>query len=301
MIEGDPSIEYNLTVHNNLESSLNCNPKAVFITNPPDLHIDTAIESAKKGSHIFIEKPLSSNLDNIDKLKKIVKENDLVCRIGQQFRFHPFSSLIKDYIDNKIMGEISSAEFIYKEYLPEMHPYEDYRLSHASDSKRGGGVIFSLNHYIDIVYYFFGYPDEIVCFGGNNGNLKIDAEDTATIIFNYRKNNNRLITVTIIIDFIKRPKQMEWSITAENGSINADFTTNTLCLNDYKNNKINQITSLKGMKRNDLFISEQAEFFNLINDNNMINKLPDLVESEKIMKLLVKIIESMKSNKIIIL
>ena len=39
----------------------------------------------------------------------------------------------------------------------------------------------------------------------------------------------------------------------------------------------------------------------LINDNNMINKLPDLVESEKIMKLLVKIIESMKSNKIIIL
>ena len=94
---------------------------------------------------------------------------------------------------------------------------------------------------------------------------------------------------------------MEWSITAENGSINADFTTNTLCLNDYKNNKINQITSLKGMKRNDLFISEQAEFFNLINDNNMINKLPDLVESEKIMKLLVKIIESMKSNKIIIL
>ena len=149
------------------------------------------------------------------------------------------------------------------------------------------------------MYYFFGFPDEIVCFGGTNGNLNIDVEDTATIIFNYKKNNGRLNTVTILIDFIKRPKQMDWTITADNGSIYADFTTNTLCLNDYNNNKINQVSSLKNFPRNDLFINEQKEFFNLINANSKNNKLPDLSESKKIIGLLIKIVESMESKKII--
>ena len=299
MTVGDPSLEYNLTVHKDLESSLNYIPKAVFITNPPDLHIETAIKAAQKGCHLFIEKPLSSNLKNIDRLKKIVKENDLICRVGQQFRFHKFTSIIKDYINNKVIGEISSAEFIYKEYLPGMHPYEDYKASHASHTNRGGGVVLSLNHYIDIVCYFFGYPDEIVCFGGTNGNLDISVEDTVTIIFNYEKENGKNNTVTIILDFITRPKQMSWSITAEHGSINVDFIKNTLCFNDYKNDIINKIITQNNVSRNDLFIDEQKEYFDLINNNDTNNKLPDLSESHKNMELLFGIIESMKSKKII--
>jgi len=299
MTVGDPSIKYGIIEHIDLNAALECNPQAVFITNPPDLHVETAINAAQMGCHLFIEKPFSNSLKNIDHLIEIANNNNLICMVGQQFRFHPFTSLFKKYIDNKIIGEISSAEFIFKEYLPGMHPYEDYRLSHASKTNRGGGVVLSLNHYIDVICFLFGYPNEIVCFGGQNGNLGIEAEDTASILFNYRKKNGRLNTVTILIDFIKRPKQMDWHLTAEYGSIDADFSSNVLCLNDYKNNKIDEKTSLSGFKRNSLFIDEQKEYFELISGKKESKKLPDLTESKKILDLSLKIIESMKSKKII--
>ena len=298
MIEGDPSKKYGIIIHEDLDVALKYKPEAVFITNPPDLHIETAIKAANMGCNLFIEKPLSNSTKNIDQLIKIVDDNDLICRVGQQFRFHPFTLLLKNYIDNQIIGEISSAEFIYKEYLPGMHPYEDYRLSHASNKKRGGGVILSLNHYIDIVCYFFGYPNELVCFGGTNGNLDIKAEDTATIIFNYRKNNGRVNTVTILIDFIKRPKQMEWSFTADYGSIHADFCSNMLYLNNYKNERINENIPLSDFKRNDLFINEQKEYFDLIKGGENFQTLPDLTESKEILNLSFKIIKSLESGKV---
>lgn len=49
------------------------------ISNPTSLHIETAIETAKLGIPLFIEKPLGKNLDRLNELEKIVKE-EKCCR-----------------------------------------------------------------------------------------------------------------------------------------------------------------------------------------------------------------------------
>ena len=299
MTEGDPAAEYGIIEHRDLDSALEADPQAVFITNPPDLHVDTALRAAECGCHLFIEKPVAQSLNGLDELIRVVDDGELVCLVGQQFRFHPFTSAFKRTIDANTLGEISSAEFIFKEYLPGMHPYEDYRLSHASHEERGGGVILSLNHYLDIICLLFGDPLEVVCFGGQNGNLGIEAEDTAAILLNYRKENGRLCTVTVLLDFIKRPRQMEWHLTAERGSLFADFQDNVLRRTDHGEGRTSEETDLVGFERNSMFMDEHAEFFGMISGEDVDERLPGLVESKGVLDLTLKIRESMQAKRII--
>ena len=82
---------------------------------------------------------------------------------------------------------------------------------------------------------------------------------------------------------------MEWSFTADYGSIHADFCSNMLYLNDYKNERINEKFPLSDFKRNDLFINEQKEYFDLIKGGENFQTLPDLTESKEILNSLLLI------------
>jgi len=56
-------------------------PNISFICNPASFHIETAISLAKIGSHLFIEKPLSTNLKDISLLKRIINKKGLYYRL----------------------------------------------------------------------------------------------------------------------------------------------------------------------------------------------------------------------------
>ena len=54
-------------VENDLKKALKNNkPDMIIIANPTAKHIPIAIEGAKAGCHLFIEKPLSNNLKGLD-------------------------------------------------------------------------------------------------------------------------------------------------------------------------------------------------------------------------------------------
>src|SRR5437660_1398185 len=48
-------------------------PDVAFITNPTSLHIKTAIKLASLNCKLFIEKPIDSQVDELEKLIKLVK------------------------------------------------------------------------------------------------------------------------------------------------------------------------------------------------------------------------------------
>jgi predicted dehydrogenase len=48
------------------EEAFKNEPDIVFITNPTSMHVDSAIKAVEKDCHLFIEKPLSNELKNVD-------------------------------------------------------------------------------------------------------------------------------------------------------------------------------------------------------------------------------------------
>ncbi len=65
---------YPIKVFNDLSLSLAQHPDVVFICNPTSMHIAPAIEAAKAGCHIFMEKPLSHSLEGVEELKHSAKK-----------------------------------------------------------------------------------------------------------------------------------------------------------------------------------------------------------------------------------
>ena len=88
MFRSDLNKKHNIKVFKNFKNALKQKPNAVFICNPTSHHITYALAAAKFGVNIFIDKPISHNLKNLDKLKKLLKK--VKTFVGYQLRFSIF-------------------------------------------------------------------------------------------------------------------------------------------------------------------------------------------------------------------
>ena len=93
-----------------LDEALKIKPDAAFICTYSNGHIEPALKCAEAGCHLFIEKPLSLNMEGVDELVKTVKKRNLISMVGCNMRFHPAIAHLHDTLDGnasfrKIMGK----------------------------------------------------------------------------------------------------------------------------------------------------------------------------------------------------
>jgi len=166
----------NIKEFDTLDDAFSFCPDIAFITNPTNLHIDTAIECAKRSIHLFIEKPLSNSLDGISELVGLINKNQLINHVAFCMRFHPVIKYLKNEVD---MSEAFYARTLCSSYFPAWRPNQDYRKSYSADKERGGGVINELVHELDYNEYLFGDLKSISVSKGQISHLQISAEDFA--------------------------------------------------------------------------------------------------------------------------
>ena len=78
----------------------------VYIPLPNSLHYKWAKESLLKNKHVIVEKPLSSNFNDVKDLINIARENNLVLFENFQFRFHSQMQFLLESVQSKIIGEL---------------------------------------------------------------------------------------------------------------------------------------------------------------------------------------------------
>jgi myo-inositol 2-dehydrogenase/D-chiro-inositol 1-dehydrogenase len=79
--------------------------QAVLICSSTDTHLKYIIEAAKAGKHIFCEKPLALDLNEIDEALKIVHAAGVKLQVGFNRRFDPEFSSAKKIIQENL-GEV---------------------------------------------------------------------------------------------------------------------------------------------------------------------------------------------------
>ena len=170
--------ELGLTAYEDLDEALATGVDGVFVCVPTSQHLDIAQRAADAGCHLFVEKPLSHTLDGVERLRETVASKGLVALVGCQWRYHPCIRWLRDLLDAKALGRLVRAEIDYGEYLPDWHPYEDYRTSYAARSDLGGGVVLTQIHDYDLAWWLFGPVRTVTASGGHASTLQIDVEDT---------------------------------------------------------------------------------------------------------------------------
>jgi len=101
----DKTVMNNLVYQKNVKSCHNYqelldNCDIVLIITPTPSHFELASEAIKKGKHVFIEKPATSNPDDTKKLIKLSKEAGVKVQVGHVERFNPAFTAAKTYIEH---------------------------------------------------------------------------------------------------------------------------------------------------------------------------------------------------------
>jgi predicted dehydrogenase len=255
---GCPENEYGLRVVRSLDEGLSERPDAVIIANPVAMHCGTALAAAKAGSAVFIEKPLSDTWEGVDELLALTSRSGAVSFVAYQARFHPVLLRVKALLDARRLGAPLSARLHFGEHLPDMHPYEDYRESHAARRDEGGGVILCLSHEIDVAVWLFGMPSSVYAAGGHLSALDMDVEDTALITMACR-DGVRPLPVAVSLDFVRRPPQRGGEIVCERGTIRWDLREPSWSVY-FADERRWDVETLPDFQRNQLFLDEMSHF-----------------------------------------
>lgn len=95
-IEDDPSID------------------AVIIATPFKTHYDFARRMIKAGKHVLVEKPLASNISEIEEIRSLQKMKNIVVMVGHTFLYNSAVRYVKNLIDS---GDLGKIRYIYSQRL----------------------------------------------------------------------------------------------------------------------------------------------------------------------------------------
>ncbi|MBF0343550.1 MAG: Gfo/Idh/MocA family oxidoreductase [Nitrospirae bacterium] len=257
---------YGINTLHSIDELSDYNPDAFIIANPTSKHIETAKIAIGMESHIFMEKPLSHSLDGVDCLQDNILKKGLVFLQGNNLRFHPVLIMIKNIIENGDLGDICFARVVAGQYLPDWHPLEDYRDSYSAIAALGGGVVLTLQHEIDYVYWFFGKIKVVKSIVKKVSNLEIDVEDVAGILLE----TQRCPIVEVHLDYLQQPCKRYIQVQGTMGSLEYSFGDDSLKLHDLQMDIYKEILNVRNYDYNETYLNELTHFIDCIDKGEKV-------------------------------
>jgi predicted dehydrogenase len=253
------------------EALANHHPDAVIVANPTSLHLDVAIPAAEAGCHILLEKPVSHSLEGLDVLQQAARTSGSRILVGFQFRYHPTLNKAREIIQSGALGRILTVHAHWGEYLPQWHPWEDYRQSYAARAELGGGVIVTLTHPLDYLRYLLGDVDALWSFNGHISPLEVNVEDVAEIGLKFASG----AVGGVHVNYFQRPPVHRLEIVGTGGTLrwdNADailhFQRMAASFGSFSDQPAAPETETflppDGFERNQLFLAQTRHFIDVV-------------------------------------
>lgn len=190
-------------------------PEAISIVAPTPFHHKIATEAMRRGIHCLLEKPIASSVKEATELISLAKKNNLVFTIGHIERYNPVIRKLKEIIDDKKIGKITSVVCRRVGGFPSLEPKTDVIIDLAV-------------HDIDMISYILGkYPKAIYSHGSRT--LHTNRIDAAEILLDYGTASG-----FVQANWITPVKIRTIAVTGSKGYVEANYISQELV--HYKNN-----------------------------------------------------------------
>jgi predicted dehydrogenase len=199
-------------------------PQIVFATGPTSTHLPVAIAAAEAGAHVFVEKPLTDRLDGIDRLEAALERNKATLMVGYMLRFHPLLRRMKVWVDDGTLGKPLHWRSTWGEYLPDWHPWEDYREGYAARRDLGGGPALTFSHDLDIAHWMFGDVERASAIAMPSSPLQMDGPPGVDMLLRHKGG----VVSNLHLDFWQRPPQRSYELVGTRGRATLDYYAGTL-------------------------------------------------------------------------
>ena len=157
---------------------------AVVICTPSGTHAAQAIQAARAGKHVIVEKPLALTLEEADAVLRCCRENGVQLGTILQRRFSPGVVKLKRLIAEGRLGILRYAGCYAKLYRSQ--EYYDSGSWRGTWQLDGGGVLMNHGiHYVDLLVYLAGPVKMVTARCATLGHERIEVEDTATALLTF--------------------------------------------------------------------------------------------------------------------
>lgn len=217
------------TFHSLEEALAGHRPALTIVCNPTSLHMSHALAAAKAGSNLLIEKPLGDDLSGIEELQGALAGRGLKAMVAYMQRFHPLNRLLQGWLAEGERGPLGRPVYYHcdrGEYLPDWHPWEDYRHSYAARRDLGGGPALTFSHEYDILVWLFGKPARCVAMAGSASELKLRCEHSVDSLFEYPGG----LVAHVHLDYFQRPARHRCVLVGTRGRATVDYHAGELIL-----------------------------------------------------------------------
>jgi predicted dehydrogenase len=258
----DAEKKFGICTFASLEDALQETPRAIVISTPPDLHMQYAHLACDLDIPFFTE--ASVTLDGVKELVDKVKQKPaLVAAPSCTMRFHPAIAILKDLVSRRVVGD--KAFFLYHsgQYLPDWHPYEDYRSYYVSRRETGGCREIVTFEWIWLTSIFGPIHSGIVD-KAKVSSLEADIDDVYQMQLRFADGTYGQITV----DVVSRIPTRKFAVIGDKGTINWDFFVpeiNVYLGEEKRTTSIDVTTGDRFFQYEDMYVSEMKAFLQAIN------------------------------------
>ena len=152
---------------------------AALVVTPTSTHAAIATKLIEAKKHVFVEKPLTYDSLDGEKLQELAQKNKVILTCGYIERFNPVVNIVKSYVKEKKYGELVMLEFHRENRMP----------PHLKDI----GIIYDTSvHDIDTANWLFDEMPYVVF--ARAGTINHEHEDFASIMLGYKDNKTANIT-----------------------------------------------------------------------------------------------------------
>jgi predicted dehydrogenase len=212
-------------VFDNEAAAYAAQPDLAVIASPNVFHAAQAMHAVQAGCAVLCEKPLAGDLEGAEALANAVRTRGAYFHMGSNWKHHAAFRTMKTWLDAGRIGRVTGAQALAGGWLPDWHPYEDYRLMYAARADQMGGAVLD-THEIDMLTWLLGPADTLVGFTAHSGALEIQTEDVAACAL--RMESGAL--ATLLTDYIQRVPRRRYHISGDGGTMEWDLQDQRLRL-----------------------------------------------------------------------
>ena len=177
----------NIMIYENMDAMVQhrADFDAVLIVTPHTTHISIAMEMAKLGKHILLDKPAGIFAGEVRELAQFCRDRGLAFGMIFNNRRLPAFRKAKELLENGTLGTLHRAVWVCNSWYrsPAYHRSAGWRSSWTGE---GGGLLINQNvHYLDMWQWLFGMPEKLYAdlqFGRYNA---FSVDDCADIQFSH--------------------------------------------------------------------------------------------------------------------
>jgi len=159
--------------------------EAVFICTPHPLHAQPAIEAARAGVHVLVEKPLAASLDDCEVMITAARQNGVKRGVISQRRWYEPVRRMKQAIDAGKIGRSVLGAFTMYSWRDEAY-YQSDPWRGKWDTEGGGVLMNQSPHMLDLLIWLMN--DRVIEVSGYWANLNhpyVAVEDSAVAILRF--------------------------------------------------------------------------------------------------------------------